>query len=208
MHPFFVGTGFALKPSALRRQIETCRIEKGERVMTKRTNTTIGRMGAIAAASAVLMVSMAGGARAGVPESDVIRDGGASRSLLAAPLVEPDTSTSERTPILLLQEKVDVDGDGLDDTVSYFSSRPDGPLDAQSIEFGAVGKMSVLAVRCDFDQNGSDNDWLIVDPDTEDVKAALVDTNEDGEVDQVDLGNGRTEAFHGRGPSLPVGYRK
>ena len=107
-------------------------------------------------------------------------------------------------PVLLLHESVDVDGDGVEDSVSYFSSREDGALDAQSIDFGSTGKISVLALRCDFDKDGKEDDWMVVDPDTEELKAVLLDKDDDGEADLVDLGHGQTRPFHGHAPHLPA----
>jgi len=166
-------------------------------------------MRSIAAVGVMLLFSIAGTARADAPRdvrgSEILLDNGSSRRLIVAPSVEAESE--EANPVLLMQEKVDVDGDGLDDTISYFSDRPNGPLEAQSIEFGAPGKIAIVAVRCDYDRDGREDDWLVINAVTEDVKAALVDTNDDGEVDLVDLGNGRTEPFQGQGPHLPVASR-
>ena len=116
----------------------------------------------------------------------------------------PDVRTT-KTPVLLLHESVDVNGDGVTDSVSYFSSRADRAFDAESVDFGSTGRISRLALRCDFDEDGKDDDWMIVDPDTEEVKAVLLDKDDDGEADLVDLGHGHTEPFHGRGPHMPAG---
>src|SRR4051812_30825450 len=72
----------------------------------------------------------------------------------------PPVPDTKRTPVLLLHQEVDVNGDGVQDSVSYYSSREDGALDAQSIDFGDSGHTSVLALRCDFDSDGKDDDWM------------------------------------------------
>lgn len=132
-------------------------------------------------------------------------DGYAQSGPGGAVRAETPTATAKKTPVLLHRESVDVNDDGVKDSVSYFSSRDDHAFDAQSIDFGSTGRISVLALRCDFDTDGKDDDWMVVDPDTEDVKAVLLDKDDDGEVDLVDLGNGRTEAFYGHGPHMPAG---
>jgi hypothetical protein len=159
------------------------------------------RVGIVAASAIALVVSMGSDVRADVPYTD--REPAPAHGRIVA--FGPETAEVEtREPVLIFQQTVDINGDGKDDVVSYYSSRPDQTLDAESIDFGSTGRLSVLAVRLDFDGDGKDDDWIVVDPATEDVKAALVDTDDDGEVDTVDLGGGRREPYHGRTPRLPA----
>jgi hypothetical protein len=158
-----------------------------------------GHSGNVAALAVALLISAAIDARADVRYPNKVA---ASARIVAFGPSEPDVE--QREPVLIFQQTVDINGDGVDDVVSYYSSRPDRALDAESIDLGSTGRISVLAVRCDADNDGKEDDWIVVDPATEIVKAALLDTDEDGNVDTVDLGNGHIEPFHGTTPRLPV----
>jgi len=97
-------------------------------------------------------------------------------------------------PELLSKEKSDVDGDGIDDTVSYFDTDGEDGVDSEVIDLGSTGKPSILAIRCDADHDGRYDDWLVVDAKTEQPRAALVDSDDDGDVDRVAFADGTTEA--------------
>jgi hypothetical protein len=164
-----------------------------------------GRSAVVAAIAITLLISTSVDASADVRYSNKLAAPASDRIVAFGPEA-PDAETRE--PVLILQQTVDINGDGVDDVVSYYSSRPDRALDAESIDFGSTGRISVLAVRCDADNDGKEDDWIVVDPATEIVKAALLDTNEDGDVDTVDLGNGRIEPYNGKTPRLPVAGAK
>jgi hypothetical protein len=114
---------------------------------------------------------------------------------IAAPGQSVDAKTP--TPVLMKKDSVDVDGDGTMDAVSYFDSNGDDIVDAEAIDLGATGTVDVLAIRCDADGDGRTDDWAVVNAETEEVTAALIDANDDGEADAVAYGDGKRE-------SLPV----
>lgn len=97
-------------------------------------------------------------------------------------------------PVLLSKESSDVDGDGVADTVSYFDMDNDGSVDSEVIDLGSTGKPSIVALRCDADKDGKFDDWLVVDAETEQARAALIDGNDDGDVDKVAFADGTDEA--------------
>jgi hypothetical protein len=96
-------------------------------------------------------------------------------------------------PVLLQKEKADVDGDGTTDLVSYFDTDDDGAVDSEVIDLGSTGKPTILAIRCDADADGRYDDWLVVDAVSEEPRAALIDANDDGDVDKVAFADGSSE---------------
>lgn len=111
-------------------------------------------------------------------------------------------------PVLLSEEKSDVDADGKVDTVSYFDTDSDGVVDSEVIDLGSTGTASVLAIRCDADGDGKYDDWLVVDAESEQAKAMLIDANDDGEVDKVAFADGSSEPVQTEGEALfrPVAH--
>jgi hypothetical protein len=104
-------------------------------------------------------------------------------------------SSDTKAPALLKKETTDVDNDGKMDVVSYFDSNNDGVVDAEAIDLGSTGTVTVLAIRCDADGDGREDDWAVVNASTEEVTAALIDANDDGEADAVAYGDGKREAL-------------
>jgi len=100
-------------------------------------------------------------------------------------------------PKLLSKETSDVDGDGTKDLVSYFDSDGDGHVDNEVIDLGSTGTPSIIAVRCDADGDGRFDDWLVIDAASEEPRAALVDANDDGDVDRVAFADGTSEPVEG-----------
>lgn len=96
-------------------------------------------------------------------------------------------------PALLRSEQQDLDGDGTLDTVAYFDSDGDGGVDSEVIDLGSTGEADIVAVRCDGDNDGREDDWVVVDAKTEVARAVLLDENDDGNVDQVAFADGRRE---------------
>jgi hypothetical protein len=101
--------------------------------------------------------------------------------------------SKDAKPVLLSKESSDVDGDGKADTVSYFDMDKDGSVDSEVIDLGSTGKPSIVALRCDADKDGKFDDWLVVDAETEQARAALIDGNDDGDVDRVAFADGSGE---------------
>jgi len=100
--------------------------------------------------------------------------------------------------VLLGKERADIDGDGTVDTVSYFDTDGDEAVDSEVIDLGSTGKASIMALRCDADADGKFDDWLVVDAASEEPRAALIDTNDDGDVDRVAFADGTSEPVDGR----------
>lgn len=104
--------------------------------------------------------------------------------------VAPETTAE---PVLLKIERLDVDDDGKIDAVAYYDVDGDGIVDSEVIDIGATGTATILAVRCDADGDGRDDDWLVIDAASEQVRAALIDGDDDGETELVSYGDGITE---------------
>jgi len=102
--------------------------------------------------------------------------------------------SKDAKPVLLSKESSDVDGDGVADSVSYFDMDNDGAVDSEVIDLGSTGKPSIIALRCDADKDGKFDDWLVVDAVTEEARATLIDSNDDGDVDRVAFADGTGEA--------------
>lgn len=100
-------------------------------------------------------------------------------------------------PSLMKIERDDVDEDGVVDVVAYYDVDGDGVVDAEVIDLGATGVADILAIRCDADEDGREDDWAVVDAKTQEIRAALIDSNNDGETDAVSYGNGETEPLPG-----------
>src|SRR5438105_1527923 len=97
---------------------------------------------------------------------------------------------SEAGPLrltLLRKETADVDGDGEPDTIAYYDTNGDGVPDVEIVDLGSTGKPTVIAIRCDVDHKGHANDWAVIDAASGEVRAALLDTDGDGEVDTVEF---------------------
>jgi len=89
-----------------------------------------------------------------------------------------NAGTDTKAPVLLKKETTDVDNDGKDDVVSYFDSNNDGVVDAEAIDLGSTGTVTVLAIRCDADGDGREDDWAVVNAIAEGNAArALVETS-------------------------------
>jgi len=101
--------------------------------------------------------------------------------------------SKDAKPVLLSKESSDVDGDGVADSVSYFDLDNDGAVDSEVIDLGSTGTASIVALRCDADKDGKFDDWLVVDAETEQARAALIDANDDGDVDRVAFADGSGE---------------
>jgi hypothetical protein len=104
-------------------------------------------------------------------------------------------TNAKSAPVLLRKEVSDVDGDEKEDTVAYFDSDSDGVVDGEAIDLGSNGQVDVLAVRCDADDDGLEDDWLVVNAETEEIRAAMIDEDNDGVVEAVQYGNGRRQAL-------------
>lgn len=96
--------------------------------------------------------------------------------------VESDISMDSK---LVTTENDDVDGDGSVDVVLYFDFDGDGVIDAEAIDLDSPGNPRILALRCDADSNGNYQDWVIIDANAKKIVSALVDTNDDGDVDRI-----------------------
>ena len=98
-------------------------------------------------------------------------------------------------PVLMRTDNEDVDGDGKSDTIAYFDIDGDGTVDSEVIDLGSTGTASIVAIRCDADHDGRKDDWLVVDAVTNELRATLLDTNDDGEADKVKFLDGGVEAI-------------
>jgi len=94
--------------------------------------------------------------------------------------------------VLLKKEQLDVNDDGVLDTVAYFDSDGDTVVDGEAIDIGSTGHVSVLAIRADADNDGRSDDWLVVNADTEEVRAALIDGDNDGQADSISYADGKS----------------
>lgn len=122
---------------------------------------------------------------------------GAMGAIVEAQSIPPsgNSEPGKKDPVLLKKESVDVDNDGKMDVVSYFDSNGDGVVDAEAIDLGSTGTVTVLAIRCDADGDGREDDWAVVNAETEEITAALIDADDDGEADAVAYGDGKREAL-------------
>jgi hypothetical protein len=98
-------------------------------------------------------------------------------------------------PVLLKKEILDVDGNGVEDVVAYFDTDSDGVVDGEAIDLSSDDVVDVLALRCDADDDGRNDDWVVVNAKTEEIRAAMIDDNDDGVVESVLYANGRREAL-------------
>src|SRR4051794_11220157 len=65
----------------------------------------------------------------------------------AAGAAEPKAEVKSGKPVLMKKEQLDVNDDGKLDTVGYFDSDNDGVCDAEAIDLGSTGHVSILAMR-------------------------------------------------------------
>ena len=98
-------------------------------------------------------------------------------------------------PVLVRKESQDVDGDGTPDVVAYFAEKEGGSVVAEAIDLGSDGIADVYAIRTDADKDGRADDWVVVNARTEEVRATLIDTDGDGDVDTIAFADGRRETI-------------
>ena len=121
---------------------------------------------------------------------------------------EKQASNRSAAPVLLQKESLDVDDDGKVDTVAYFDNNNAEIVDGEAIDLGSDGKVDVLAVRCDADRDGKSDDWLVVDAESEEIRAAMIDANDDGEVESVLYADGRRDSLPaGAGGEIQAAFR-
>lgn len=109
-------------------------------------------------------------------------------------------ASEKAAPVLLQTERLDVDDDGTMDIVAYYDVDGDGSVDSEVIDLGGTGEADIIAIRCDADGDGRADDWAVVDAKTEEVRAALIDGDDDGETELVSYGTGEPEPIGGESP--------